>query len=451
MPLPQIREIRIKGYKSLADETNLEIRPLTIIAGANSSGKSSVMQPLLLLKQTLASPSDSESLQIAGPNVAFTNYKQMLYQCAGNKKPAKKISIGFTLEWETHFHKVNLSYSLTDSGLVLDRQLVESGNDEENPTKIDLTPGNLSDSALLDLPRHLQNMLNSMGDAQRANYTFHAKPSRGLMELMLAHKERRMSNFRLGNFMLAADEATREMLLNIIHIPGLRGNPERDYPLRKTKGPRFDGHFQDYVAGIIAYWKETPMGKHKLTQLSQVLQTLGLTWKVEARTLDDTRVEIVVGRLKKAKQGGAKDVVNIADVGFGVSQILPALVAMIVAEKNQMVYLEQPEIHLHPRAQKNLANVLAEAAKKKKCLVVETHSSILIRGIQTLLAKGELPPELVKLHWFSQDENTGATRVNSADLDENGAFGADWPEDFDDTYLESERDYLDAVEARYQA
>ena len=105
MPLPQIREIRIKGYKSLADETNLEIRPLTIIAGANSSGKSSVMQPLLLLKQTLASPSDSESLQIAGPNVAFTNYKQMLYQCAGNKKPAKKISIGFTLEWETHFHK----------------------------------------------------------------------------------------------------------------------------------------------------------------------------------------------------------------------------------------------------------------------------------------------------------------------------------------------------------
>ena len=156
-------------------------------------------------------------------------------------------------------------------------------------------------------------------------------------------------------------------------------------------------------------------------------------------------------RLKKAKQGGAKDVVNIADVGFGVSQILPALVAMIVAEKNQMVYLEQPEIHLHPRAQKNLANVLAEAAKKKKCLVVETHSSILIRGIQTLVAKGELPPELVKLHWFSQDENTGATRVNSADLDENGAFGADWPEDFDDTYLESERDYLDAVEARYQA
>jgi hypothetical protein len=58
---------------------------------------------------------------------------------------------------------------------------------------------------------------------------------------------------------------------------------------------------------------------------------------------------------------------------------------------------------------------------------------------------------LVKLHWFTRNDETGATKVCSADLDENGAFGADWPEDFDDTYLESERDYLDAVEARMES
>jgi predicted ATPase len=140
--------------------------------------------------------------------------------------------------------------------------------------------------------------------------------------------------------------------------------------------------------------------------------------------------------------------VNITDVGFGVSQILPALVALEVAVPGQLVHLEQPEIHLHPKAQRSLAKLLADAAIKEKRLVVETHSSILIRGIQTLVAKGELDPQLVKLHWFTRDEETGATRVTSADLDENGAFGSDWPEDFDNTYLESERDYLDAVEAR---
>lgn len=141
---------------------------------------------------------------------------------------------------------------------------------------------------------------------------------------------------------------------------------------------------------------------------------------------------------------------NIADVGLGVSQILPALVALMTASPNQLIHLEQPEIHLHPKAQKNLAKILGHAATSKRRLIVETHSSILIRGIQTLVAKGELDPKLVKLHWFTRNDETGATKVSSADLDENGAFGADWPEDFDDTYLESERDYLDAVEARME-
>jgi predicted ATPase len=218
--------------------------------------------------------------------------------------------------------------------------------------------------------------------------------------------------------------------------------------LRKTKGPRYDGHFQDYVAGIVASWKSAGKEDERLARLGKALQDLGLTWKVEAKPLDATRVEIVVGRLKNAKRGGAKDMVNIADVGFGVSQILPALVALEVALPGQLVHLEQPEIHLHPKAQRSLAKLLAEAAIKEKRLVVETHSSILIRGIQTLVARGELDPQLVKLHWFTRDEETGATRVTSADLDGNGAFGSDWPEDFDDTYLESERDYLDAVEAR---
>ena len=141
---------------------------------------------------------------------------------------------------------------------------------------------------------------------------------------------------------------------------------------------------------------------------------------------------------------------NIADVGLGVSQILPALVALMTASPNQLIHLEQPEIHLHPKAQKNLAKILGHAATSKRRLIVETHSSILIRGIQTLVAKGELDPKLVKLHWFTRNDETGATKVSSADLDENGAFGADWPEDFDDTYLESERDYLDAVEERME-
>jgi predicted ATPase len=114
---------------------------------------------------------------------------------------------------------------------------------------------------------------------------------------------------------------------------------------------------------------------------------------------------------------------------------------------HRFVYLEEPEIHLHPRAQTKLADILARAAKRGVRVVAETHSTLLLTAIQTLVAKGELSPDLVKLHWFQRDPKTGITQVNSADLDENGAFG-DWPEDFDAVALDAEGAYLDAVEGR---
>jgi predicted ATPase len=123
------------------------------------------------------------------------------------------------------------------------------------------------------------------------------------------------------------------------------------------------------------------------------------------------------------------------------------LVALEVARPGQLVYLEQPEIHLHPRAQTTLARIIAAAAKRGVQIVVETHSSLVLRGVQTAVAEGELPPNLVKLHWFSRSDVDGSSTVRSADMDERGSFG-DWPEDFDDVVLTTERDYLNAVAKR---
>ena len=138
--------------------------------------------------------------------------------------------------------------------------------------------------------------------------------------------------------------------------------------------------------------------------------------------------------------------VSIADVGLGVSQVLPVLVALIVAEPGQLVYLEQPEMHLHPRAQGTLARVLADAAKRGVRVVAETHSSLLLLAIQTLVAEGDLSPELVKLHWFTRGED-GATKIDTADLDDAGAYG-DWPEDFDDVDLKAQSRYIKAAQSR---
>jgi hypothetical protein len=236
----------------------------------------------------------------------------------------------------------------------------------------------------------------------------------------------------------------RFLIEGLIHLPGLRGNPEPTYPVRAV-GRNFPGLFQDYVASVIDKWQARK--DSVFSALKSDLERLGLTWTVQAKHVSDTRVELRVGRLPRAVRGGAQ-VVSIADVGVGVSQALPVVVAVHAARAGQLVYIEQPEIHLHPRAQLAMAEILADAAKRGVRVVAETHSDLLLLAVQSLVAEGKLSPELVQLHWFKRGLD-GCTEIKSAQLDDSGAFGAEWPEDFAATRLEIENRYLDAVEARH--
>ena len=92
----------------------------------------------------------------------------------------------------------------------------------------------------------------------------------------------------------------------------------------------------------------------------------------------------------------------------------------------------------------NLARVLADAAKRGVRVVIETHSARLLLALQTLVAEGELAPELVKLHWFSRSSETGMTKITSGGIDEMGSFD-DWPEDFGQVELDQESRFLDVV------
>ena len=92
-----ITQIAVSGFKSLAEECAIDIHPLTILAGANSSGKSSIMQPLLMLKQTLEAAYDPGPLLIDGPNVQFTSAEQFLSKLIGEERTNR-----FQIRIETH-------------------------------------------------------------------------------------------------------------------------------------------------------------------------------------------------------------------------------------------------------------------------------------------------------------------------------------------------------------
>lgn len=411
--------VRVGGFKSIRGEREIEIRPLTILAGANSSGKSSMMQPLLLMKQTLEAPSDPGVFLLDGPNVRFTSARQVVSRFG--EKSGNLVTVEFRT---TSGRSLALNYvGLPQGGLGI-VSMAEANRLGLGAVLFNGAFGELPVNASLGVPERCFLVPSGVGERLQDSPAQSKEPWGD--PLAVRH--------------------VRTALLTMIHVPAAHGNPERTYRATAA-GPTFPGTFEPYVASIIHSWQVTKDAR--LDQLGAALERLGLTWKVDATRVDDTRFELRVGRLKKKTKAGARDLVSIADVGFGVSQCLPVLVALLAARENQLVYIEEPEMHLHPRAQVALAEVLADTANRGVRVVIETHSSLLLTGVQALVAEGELPPQLVALHWFSLDEH-GETHVRSAELDLAGAFG-DWPEDFAEVALDAQARYLDAAEKRLAA
>jgi hypothetical protein len=449
-PAQGITRITVQGFKSLANETSVEIRPLTILAGANSSGKSSIMQPILLLKQTLEAPYDPGPLLLDGSHVRFTSPTQFLSRPSDDREQ-QGMSVGMervtdlTVPVTASFGVSFASRSRSDGEpQVYTSEVTYSRSDRtgkciwhpvmERP-EIEALAAWSSNPELPQTPpsRHIAN--------------WHVEPNRFFLEAVVSEDyDKPVGGAGRGMAVITSSGDALQFskaLIALLHIPGLRGLPGRAYPFTGN-GPQFPGPFDPYTASIIDDWQEK--GDGRASVIGTHLESLGLTWTVKTRRILSTQIEVLVGRLPHRGRSGADDLVNIADVGFGVSQVLPVLVALLAAEPGRLVYLEQPELHLHPKAQVALAGILAEAAKRGVRVVAETHSALLLLAIQTLVAEAKLPPEDVILHWFERGKD-GVTKVTPAELDEDGAFG-DWPEDFGEVELRAESRYLDAAEAR---
>jgi hypothetical protein len=423
-----ITAISVRGYKSLMEEARIEIRPLTILAGANSSGKSSAIQPLLLLKQTLEATYDPGPLLIDGPNLRFTSGNQLLSMSKGRR-------VGGTFMVEVEIDGRSSVRNTYRKHVRRGFDLIEMAYNGTNEQFV-LTPEMGHQQVLSIIPKELEKSRQIASEREKRSLLWKVMRTRCFLGFGFEPESRVVEEAHYSVY--TPGVLFNQYIRGLIHVPGLRGNPARTYRATAV-GRYFSGTFETYVASVINYWQSNE--DRRLKALGDALEELGLTWKVAARQLDDVQVELRVGRLSHGARGGAMDLMNIADVGFGVSQTLPVLVALLSAQPGQLVYLEEPEIHLHPRAQHAMAKILIEAAKRGVRVVAETHSSLMLRSIQTHVAMKKELKGLVKLHWFARDAD-GFTKVSSANLDDKGSFG-NWPSDFDDVNLEADKRYLD--------
>ena len=157
---------------------------------------------------------------------------------------------------------------------------------------------------------------------------------------------------------------------------------------------------------------------------------MGLIEEFKVNPISEQRQEYEV----KVRTKGSKDWVDLPDVGFGISQVLPVLVQCFYAPAGSIILMEQPEIHLHPSAQSALADVMIDVINSKENgadrniqLIIETHSEHFLRRLQRRIAEDSVPRKNVSAY-FANIAKTPAT-LEPLQIDIGGNI-QNWPENF---------------------
>jgi predicted ATPase len=236
---------------------------------------------------------------------------------------------------------------------------------------------------------------------------------------------------RLSPFILeAADLVLTQFMSRISYLPPQRASAQRAYRIQNLAVDEVDSHGKNLAMFLRSLSSTETESFADFTR-----SALGFETKVKTTGI---YAEILI------KEGSAKQFVNLIDVGFGYSEVLPLTAtlwancirpAITKRESASLIAMEQPELHLHPAHQAKLARMLVEAVSASRAagapaqLIVETHSESLINGLGKLVYEGLIKKEDIQILLFDQDEETGETDVRFAGYRENGALH-DWPYGF---------------------
>ena len=225
----------------------------------------------------------------------------------------------------------------------------------------------------------------------------------------------------LGDLVMQTSFALERTLETLFPMGPFRRPPERWYIFTGTS-PQDVGYRGDLLPDLL--FRDSSLVK----KANKWLKQLEIGYKLVVKPVGTDSGDLFEVRLIDTRR---KEPVNVAlpDVGFGISQLLPFVVQSLVSEK-QIISIEQPEVHVHPKLQADLGDLLAEAIKepRENQFIIETHSEHLILRLQRLVYEKKLTPEDVSVVYVSRGpEGAKSQRLR---LDEEGDFIDEWPDGF---------------------
>lgn len=414
-----ITSLRIQNFKSLEDTGLLPVQPLTFLVGPNSSGKSSVLQCLLMLKQTAISFDITTPLVATGyytPNVGpYPDFifghdiEKLLTISLGFQPPLRPPKLFLRQLQLTELPEINFTASF---GCKRRAQIyLQNAEFELTPYKIVLSKLSKTGAGNYEV-RFLKDGAGGTplkGIRPRKFYGIGIYPFRRRIQAPYVNLE---SIFSHEIEFLFEDR--------LYYIGPLREWPRRVYPAA-GETPKDVGVRGEKAIDLL--WMEKQQKKRELINtVEHWLREFGFAAKAKVKKVMENYYQMLVEPVPKLE-------VNLADIGFGASQLLPIIVEGFHAPHGSTLLIEQPEIHLHPKAQALLGDLFVDITKEKKSLIVETHSEYLLSRVRRLIAEGRIKREDVAIYFFTLKEER--THIQEIQLNELGQFEFEqWPEDF---------------------
>jgi predicted ATPase len=435
-----LKEFKIQNFKGWKDTGTIKMAPLTLFFGANSSGKSSIGHFLMLLKQT----------------VDVSDRKAVLY--SGDKHSAVQLGSFVDMVYE---HKI-------DNNIIFDYiwNVSENFKIKDSISKKEYKVNDISFSSTVGMENqasrklqvqhfeyHLLNNNNNVLDIEmkkaeeKNKYKIDAQQyklkrnagrawSIGAPVRFYGFPDEVIAYYQNAEFVQKLNLLQEQLFRSIYYLGPLRTKTERLYTWagNETDSVGFSGE-NTIAAMLAARQRKISLGYKKLNYpfeevIARQLKKMKLIDSFRVKQISENRQEYEV----KVKTKGSKSWVDLPDVGFGVSQVLPVLVQCFYAPANSIIIMEQPEIHLHPAAQSILADVVIDVINSRENghdrniqLIIETHSEHFLRRLQRRIAEDVIAKEKVSTY-FAKIDRTPA-KLEPLEIDIFGNI-QNWPENF---------------------
>ena len=414
-----ITHIRVKNFKSWKDSTEVELAPLTGFFGTNSSGKSSLLQMLLLFKQTIGTNEilffgDENSLANLG------NFREVIH---GHKEDEL-----LELEFEC---KLREPLSITTL------QEIGTFHYDIVPLDVDSFTFNTTISGNLGIPS-IEHFSYTVGpkEIQKINWR------KGTVHYGDVGNHRAGVTSCYGTPTTGSHDSSYELLSTlstafeklfpcVYYLGPTRVHPQRDYHWEKTHPKEIDLWGNKAVDALLSARVRQLTTAHNgkdisiEERISTWLQKMDLAYSfqlVPRGNLDDNNYEVRFQRSPNSAK------VTLADMGHGVADLFPLLVHCCYVPEGSTLILEQPGIHLHPKAQADLADLLLEVIKERNLqILVESHSEHLLTRLQRRVAEKQIGHDDVALYYCRNTD--GVSTIEQLEINELGDI-KNWPKDF---------------------